>query len=73
MIKYPEIKVKLTGINGNAYSIMGTVQTALQRGLKKQGMTSDEIKSEIDLYIKESTSGDYNNLLVTAMKWVNVS
>ena len=63
--KYPDIDVQLTGNDGNAYAIMGAVGQALRRA----GVS----KEEIDQYSKESMSGDYDNLLRTAMKWVNVS
>lgn len=64
-IKYPNVTVQLTGTDGNAYAIMGTVQRALrQAGVPKQ---------EIDEYLKESMSGDYDHLLQTAMTWVEVS
>jgi hypothetical protein len=43
---------------------MGTVKKAL----KKAGYP----KEEVDKYLEESMSGDYNNLLQVAMKWVNV-
>jgi len=56
--------VKLTGIDGNAFVVMGTVEYAL----KKAGYP----KEEVDKYLEESMSGDYNNLLRVAMKWVNV-
>jgi hypothetical protein len=65
MTKYPEIEVQILGRDGNAFAIMGTIQTAL----KKAGVSKDEIS----LYIKESMSGDYENLLRTAMRWVSVS
>lgn len=65
MTKYPEIEVQILGRDGNAFAIMGTIQNAL----KKAGVSKDEIS----LYIKESMSGDYENLLRTAMKWVTVS
>jgi hypothetical protein len=29
-------------------------------------------KSEIDAFMKEATSGDYHDLLATAMRWVAV-
>lgn len=60
-----DIDVDLTGHDGNAYGIMGRVQAAL----KEAGATEEEVAA----YISESTSGDYDNLLRTAMKWVNVS
>ena len=65
MTKYPEIEVQLLGRDGNAFAIMGTIQNAL----KKAGVSKDEIS----LYVKESMSGDYENLLRTAMRWVSVS
>lgn len=63
-IKYPEIEVQLTGEAGNAGAIMGRVSTALRRN----GVSTEEI----DQYRMESMSGDYNNLLMTAMSWVTV-
>jgi 3-oxoacyl-[acyl-carrier-protein] synthase III len=64
-VKYPQVKVQLTGEDGNAFSIMGKVQNALRRA----GVSKDEI----DLYIQESTSGDYDHLLATAHQWVDVN
>lgn len=64
-VKYPEIEVQLVGEDGNAFAIMGRVMAAL----KSAGVP----KSEIDEYYKESTSGDYDNLLRTAAKWVSVA
>lgn len=63
-VKYPNITVNLIGENGNAFVIMGLVQ----RALRKAGVS----KEEIGLYIKEATSGDYDNLLVVTLNWVNV-
>lgn len=64
-IKYPNIEVQLTGKDGNAYAIMGAVEGALRRA----GVPAEEIEE----YKEESMSGDYDNLLVTAMRWVSVS
>ena len=64
-IKYPDVKVKLTGTDGNAFAIMGAVQKAL----RKAGVP----QTELDAYFKESTSGDYDHLLQTASRWVKVS
>jgi len=64
MIKYPEIEVQLTGNDGNAYAIMG----AVRRALKRARVSADEI----DEYVKQSMSGDYDNLLRVAMSWVTV-
>lgn len=64
MSKYPEITVKLTGKDGNAFAIMG----AVRRALKQADVSADEV----DEYTKQSTSGDYDNLLQVAMSWVTV-
>lgn len=64
-MKYPEIEVQLTGQDGNAYAIMGVVARALRR----HGVSAEEIAE----YRRESTSGDYDNLLRVAMDWVDVS
>ncbi len=63
-IKYPNIHVQLTGGDRNAYSILGRIQKALRNG----GVS----KEERDEFIAEATSGDYDNVLQTAMRWVNV-
>lgn len=65
VIKYPEVEVKLVGEDGNAFAIMGRVMSAL----KSAGVS----KEEIDEYYKQSTSGDYDNLLRTATEWVSVA
>ena len=65
MTKYPEIEVQILGRDGNAFAIMGAISTAL----RKAGVP----KEEINQYTSESMSGDYENLLRTAMKWVTVS
>ena len=64
-VKYPEVKVQLVGQDGNAFAIMGRVMAAL----KAAGVP----KAEIDEYYKQSTSGDYDNLLRTACEWVSVA
>lgn len=63
-VKYPAVKVKLVGQDGNAFAIMGAVKSALQ----KHGVS----KEEIDNYLSDSMSGDYNHLLQVAMSWVTV-
>ena len=62
--KYPEITVQLTGNDGNAFAVMGAVKKALRRA----NVSADEISE----YIKQSMSGDYDNLLRVAMEWVEV-
>ena len=63
MPKY-DTTVELVGHDGNAFAIMGRVQ----RALKEAGAT----KEELDQYFKESTAGDYDNLVRVAMEWVEV-
>jgi len=62
--KYPNINVQLTGRDGNAFTIMGAVSTALRR--------AEVPFEEQNKFREECMSGDYNNLLVTCMNWVNV-
>jgi len=64
-IKYPNITVELCGHDGNAFSILGRVIQAMRRG--------GVLKQDIDQFREEAMSGDYDNLLQTAMKWVDVT
>jgi hypothetical protein len=63
--KYPDVAVQLSGTDGNAFAILGTVQKALRRA----GVPDEEVKA----FYAEATSGDYAHLLQTAMRWVDVS
>jgi hypothetical protein len=63
MPKY-DVEVQLVGNDGNAFAIMGAVKSAL----KKAGAS----KEELDEYLADSMSGDYDNLLRVAMEWVEV-
>ena len=61
-IRHPEIEVPLAGEDGNAFSILGRVLKAMRRaGVPKE---------EQDEFTKEATSGDYDHLLQTCMRWV---
>ena len=62
--KYPNIKVKLTGKDGNAFAVMGRVTKALQRN-----GVSKVIQNEFFL---DASSGNYDHVLQTAMKYVDV-
>jgi hypothetical protein len=62
--KHPEITVKLVGGDGNAFSILGSVI----RAMRAASLPHDEIKRFRD----EAMSGDYDHLLQTCMKWVEV-
>ena len=65
-MKGPQTKptVKLIGQDGNSFSIMGIVKQSLRR--------AGADKEYIDKFLKEATSGDYDNLLVVSMEYVNV-
>ena len=61
-IKYPEVKVRLLGEDGNAFSILARTIKAMRRA----GVSDDKIKE----FKKEAFHGDYNHLLATVMAWV---
>ena len=63
-VKYPQVKVKLVGEDGNAFSILGRVI----RAMNKAGLS----REKQDEFTKEATSGDYDHLLQTVMKYVTV-
>ena len=56
-----DVRVRLVGEDGNAYSIMGRVSSAL----KKAGH-----KDLVEEYVNEATKGDYDHLLRTTMEYV---
>jgi len=61
---FPEVRVKLTGKDGNAWNILGIVS---------QGMKAKKIpKEKISEFTSEAMAGDYDHLLRTCMKWVEV-
>jgi hypothetical protein len=64
-VKYPQIKVKLVGHDGNAFAILGRVRSALR--------AAKVPVEEQQKFMEEAMSGDYSHLLGTCMKWVNVS
>jgi hypothetical protein len=63
--KYPNVRVKLSGRDGNAWSVIARVGEALKRAKVPP--------DEISRYTDESVSGDYDHLLKTAMRWVDVT
>ena len=63
-IRYPNVKVKLVGTDGNAFAILGNVQRAMRRA----GLTQEQIAE----FNREAMKGDYNNLLATCMRYVDV-
>ncbi len=63
-IKHPDISVTLVGEDGNAFAILGRVRSAM----KKAGIAQEQI----DKFMSEATSGDYDHLLQVVMAWVDV-
>lgn len=63
-IKHPEITVQISGQDGNAFMILGICRRVMERAHLSQ--------EEIDQFMKEAMSGDYNNLLATTMAWFDV-
>jgi hypothetical protein len=63
-VKYPEITINLTSIDGNAFCILGTCINKM----RKAGLP----KEKRDEFYKEATSADYDHLLQTCINWFNV-
>lgn len=63
--KYPDVRVRLTGTDGNAFAVLGAVSRALQRA----GVP----KAERDAFLAEATADDYDHLLAAALRWVDAS
>ena len=64
MPKYPDITVRLTGEDGNAFNILGICLRAMRRA----GLSQEER----DAFRAEATSGNYDLLLATCMEWFEV-
>lgn len=62
--RYPDVTVQLSGDDGNAMFIIGKVARALRRA----GAPAEDVAE----FTTEATSGDYDNVLATAMRWVEV-
>ncbi len=60
-----DIEVNLSDNDGNAFSIIGRVQKALRQA----GASKTQLKE----FSEDATSGDYDHVLQTCMKWVNVT
>jgi len=63
--KYETITVRLTGMDGNIFSIMGRVNAALKNG----GASASEVK----LFNNNVTNSEsYEVALIEIMRWVHV-
>lgn len=63
-VKFPQVTVQLSGEDGNAFSIIGRVGSALRQA----GASGEDVTQ----FTHEAMSGDYSNVIRTAMRWVNV-
>ena len=63
-LKYPHIKVQLTGTNGNAFAVLGKCQAAMKKAVLG--------KIEIEEFVEAATASDYDHLLQTTMKYFDV-
>jgi hypothetical protein len=59
--RYPEVRIYLSGQDGNAFSILGRCK----REARKAFLPEDEIEA----FMAEAKGGDYNHLLQTCMSW----
>ena len=57
------VRVQLTGTDGNAFAILGRVSRSLQQG---------GYAHLVEPFYNEATAGDYDHLLQTCMKYVEV-
>jgi len=62
--KYPDINIPMVGEDGNAFSILGRIRRIMRR--------ANLPDSEWEAFRAEATSGDYDNLLATVMRWFEV-
>jgi hypothetical protein len=62
---HPEILVRLTGTDGNAFAVLAAVAKALTRA----GVVYEEVAE----FRAEAMTCDYDNVIQTAMRWVTCS
>lgn len=62
MPKYPEVKVELIGQDGNALAIIARVRRAMRAAGVDQ--------KEVDAYMHQAMSGDYDHVLQVTMETV---
>ncbi|AWY05330.1 hypothetical protein SEA_MEMENTOMORI_76 [Microbacterium phage MementoMori] len=63
-IRYPDIDVTLVGVDSHPFAIIKAVTDGLRNGGIGQ--------AERDAFREEALSGDYDHIIQTAMRWVNV-
>jgi hypothetical protein len=63
-VKHPEVTVRLSRCDGNAFAIIAACSKAARRA----SVEDEEIKA----FQAEAMAGDYDNLLRTCMKYFDV-
>jgi hypothetical protein len=71
--KYPGCTVELSGTSAHAVTIFRTVRRELIWHLRDEGMSWTEAEEIGDAFQEEATSGDYDNVLITCMRWVTIT
>ena len=60
-----KFKFKMVGTDGNAFSLLGR--------FKREALRNGWEKNEVDKVINECRSGDYDNLIVTLIKYTDAN
>ncbi|MCP9209572.1 hypothetical protein [Streptomyces cucumeris] len=73
-VKYPDCTVELMGVDGNSVAIFMKVARELKKYLtNEKGWSPQDAEREAEEFKCEATSGDYDNVLITCHRWVNVT
>ena len=72
-VRHPDIDVQLSGLSSNAMALTCAVVDAIKEAARRGTITREERDESIREFRAEAYSGDYDHLLQTCMKWVNVS
>lgn len=64
-IRYPAVRVRLTGGDGNALGVVGAVTRALRAARVPV--------QDVEAYRAEALSGDYEKVLQVTLSWVTVA
>lgn len=64
-MKNDKPKLRLVGADSNAFNVLGLARRAAKEAEWPQ--------EKIDAFMKEATSGNYDNLLATCMRYFDVS
>jgi hypothetical protein len=72
-VRYPECTVELLGSSANAVAIFMRVARHLLKYLQDvEGLGLTQAEALVKEFKDEATSGDYDNVLATCFRWVDV-